>query len=196
MAVAAHMNETVIIKKIKELRASRKLSLDKLAGLTGFTKGYLSRIENSDKAPPIYTLSRISQALGVDIAQFFSDNEHAPQEQNYSISRRGERVRVGGRGTPYGYDYEAVAPDKAGKNMEPYVVTIDFKTKTEFRHEGEELLFVLEGKLEFFLNKERFVLEQGDSIYFDAHLPHSGRSLGEKNAKMLIVVYSYKRMLL
>jgi len=49
--------------------------------------------------------------------------------------------------------------------------------------------------LEFFLNKERFVLKQGDSIYFDAHLPHSGRSLGEKNAKMLIVVYSYKRML-
>jgi transcriptional regulator with XRE-family HTH domain len=188
------MNETVIIKKIKEFRASQKLSLGKLADLTGFTKGYLSRIENSDKAPPIYTLSRISQALGVDITRFFSDNERAPQSKDYSISRRDERVRVGGRGTPYGYNYEALTPNKAGKNMEPYVVTVDFETRAEFRHEGEELLFVLDGKIEFFLNKERFVLKQGDSIYFDSHLPHSGRSLGKKNAKLLIVVYSYKRM--
>jgi transcriptional regulator with XRE-family HTH domain len=51
------MNETAIIKKIRELRASRKLSLEKLAELTGLTKGYLSRIEHSDKAPPIYTLN-------------------------------------------------------------------------------------------------------------------------------------------
>jgi transcriptional regulator with XRE-family HTH domain len=187
------MNETVIIKKIKELRASRKLSLEKLAELTGFTKGYLSRIENSDKAPPIYTLSRISQALGVDIAQFFSDNEHAPQLKDYSVSRRDERVKVGGRGT-YGYDYEALAPNKAGKNMEPYVVAVGFEPKTEFQHDGEELVFVLEGKIEFFLNKESLILEQGDSVYFDSHLPHSGRSLGKKHAKLLIVIYSYKRM--
>jgi len=189
------MNEIVIIKKIRELRKSRNLSLEKLAELTGLTKGYLSRIEHSDKAPPIYTLSRITQALGVDIAQFFFDDEHKPRSSDYSVSRWDERTRVGGRGTPYGYDYEAVAPDKAGKNMEPYVITLNFEEKAEFRHEGEELVFVLEGELEFFLNKERFVLKQGDSIYFDAHLPHSGRSLGEKNAKMLIVVYSYKRML-
>ncbi len=188
------MNETAIIKKIKELRTSRNLSLEKLAELTGFTKGYLSRIENADKAPPIYTLSRISQALGVDIAQFFSDNEHVPQSKDYTISRRDERVRVGGRGTLYGYNYEALAPNKAGKNMEPYVVSVDYKTKTEFEHEGEELAFVLEGEIEFFLNKEKFILKEGDAIYFDSHFPHSGRSLGKKNAKMLIVIYSYKRM--
>ncbi len=188
------MNEKVIIDKIKKLRTSRKLSLEKLAQLTGFTKGYHSRIEHSDKAPPIYTLSRISQALGVDIAQFFSDDEHAPQSKKHSVSRRDERVKVGGRGTPYGYDYEALALDKAGKNMEPYVVTIGSVAKTEFGHEGEELLFVLEGEMEFFLNKERFVLKQGDSIYFDSHLPHSGRSLNKESAKMLIVIYSYKRI--
>jgi transcriptional regulator with XRE-family HTH domain len=188
------MNEAVIAKKIKRLRTFRNLSLEKLAELTGLTKGYLSRIENSDKAPPIYTLSRISQALGVDMAQFFTDDNHGPQLNDYSINRRNERVRVGGRGTPYGYDYEALAFDKAGKNMEAYVVTVSFEAKAEFRHEGEELLFVLEGEMEFILNNERFVLEQGDSVYFDAYLPHSGRSLGKKNAKMLIVIYSYKRV--
>ncbi len=80
------MNEKVIIDKIKKLRTSRKLSLRKLAELPEFTKWYLSRIEHSDKAPPIYTLTRISQALGVDIAQFFSDDEHAPQSREHSVT--------------------------------------------------------------------------------------------------------------
>ncbi len=188
------MNETVITKKIKELRTSRNLSLEKLAELTGFTKGYLSRIENSDKAPPIYTLSRISQALGVDITLFFSDNPDTPRLQHYSITRRDERLEVGGRGTRYGYNYEALAFNKAGKNMEPYVVTVDFERKADFQHEGEEMLFILEGEIEFVLNEESFVLKQGDTIYFDSSLPHSGRSLGEKKAKMLLVIYSYKRI--
>jgi len=187
------MNETVIAKKIKGLRTSKKLSLDRLADMTGLTKGYLSRIEHSEKAPPIYTLSRISQALGVDIAQFFMENNQGPQLKDYSISRKDERIKVGGRGTGYGYDFEALALDKAGKNMEAYVVTVAYEAKAEFRHEGEELLFMLEGRLEFFLNNERFLLGEGDSIYFDAHLPHSGKSLGKRKAKMLIVIYSYRR---
>ncbi len=44
------------------------------------------------------------------------------------------------------------------------------------------------------MNREKLVLKQGDSIYFDSHLPHSGRSLGKKSAKMLIVIYSYRRI--
>lgn len=191
---AVTMNEAIIIKKIKELRSARNLSLEKLAELTGFTKGYLSRIENSRKAPPIYTLSRISQALDVDIALFFSDNADAPGPRHYSITRRDERAKVGGRGSRYGYDYEALAPNKAGKNMEPYVVGVEFERKGDFQHEGEELLFILEGEIEFYLNGENFILKQGDSIYFDSSLPHSGRSLGDKHAKLLIVIYSYKRM--
>jgi quercetin dioxygenase-like cupin family protein len=100
--------------------------------------------------------------------------------------------------TPYGYIFEDLAPAKKGKNMEPFIVTVGFDRKIdvqkEFRHDGEEFIYVLEGRLEFFFEGENFILEKGDSAYFDADRPHSGRSLGTNEAKILIVMYSYKRM--
>ena len=188
------MDERLIVKKIKEFRLNRNISLDKLANLTGLTKGYLSRIENSTKAPPISTLAKISQGLGVDITQFFSNNMSSSQPVDISIIKKNERLEVGGRGTPYGYIYEALAHKKPGKNMDPYIITIGFDRTADFQHEGEEFLFVLEGKLEHFYKGESYILEEGDSIYFDANIPHSGRSLGNKEAKLLMVIYSYKRI--
>ena len=188
------VDERRIVEKIREYRLNRGLSLEKLAELTGLTKGYLSRIENSTKAPPIFTLARISQALGVDIASFFSDDHVDAEPVEICVTKKSQRLKVGGRGTPYGYVYEALAHKKRGKNMEPYVVTVDFDRKVDFQHEGEEFLYVLEGKLEFFFKNNSYILEEGDSVYFDANFPHSGRSLGNKKAKMLIVIYSYKRM--
>jgi transcriptional regulator with XRE-family HTH domain len=188
------LDERLIVKKIKEFRLSRNISLDKLANLTGLTKGYLSRIENSAKSPPVSTLAKISQGLGVDITQFFFDNLSSPQPVDISIVKRNERLEVGGRGTPYGYIYEALAHKKPGKNMEPYIITIGSDRTADFQHEGEEFLFVIEGRLEHFYKGERYILEEGDSVYFDANIPHSGRSLGNKKAKLLMVIYSYKRI--
>jgi transcriptional regulator with XRE-family HTH domain len=187
------MDESLVIKKIKDFRLAKGLSLERLAELTGLTKGYLSRIENSEKAPPLSTLSRISLALEEDITRFFKDDLSSSHKE-YAVTRSDERTRTGGRGTPYGYEYEALALDKVGKNMEPYVVTVDYESTTEFQHEGEELIFILEGKIEFFLNGENHVLSKGDSIYFDSGLSHSGRSLGNEKAKMLVVTYSYRRV--
>ena len=82
--------------------------------------------------------------------------------------------------------------------MEPFIVTVSFNNEIDkeidFRHEGEEFNYVLEGRLEFFYEGKSYcVLEAGDHIYFDSARPHSARSLGEKEAKVLIVIYSYKR---
>lgn len=187
------MDETLVIKKIKNFRLAKGLSLQRLAELAGLTKGYLSRIENSEKAPPLSTLSRISMALDVDITRFFKDDPSSSHKE-YAVTRSDERTRAGGRGTPYGYEYEALALDKVGKNMEPYVVTVDYASTAEFQHEGEELIFILDGTIEFSLNGESHLLSKGDSIYFDSGLRHSGRSLGNERAKMLVVTYSYRRI--
>jgi transcriptional regulator with XRE-family HTH domain len=187
------MDETLVTKKMKDFRLAKGLSLERLAELAGLTKGYLSRIENSEKAPPLSTLSRISMALDVDITRFFKDGPSS-SDKVYALTKCGERTRIGGRGTPYGYEYEALALDKMGKNMEPYVVTVDHESIAEFQHEGEELIFILDGTIEFFLNGETFLLSKGDSIYFDSGLRHSGRSLGDEKAKMLVITYSYRRI--
>jgi transcriptional regulator with XRE-family HTH domain len=175
---------------------SKELSLEKLASLTGLTKGYLSRIENSPKPPPIFTLSKISAALGVDLPTLLSDSDTSvlPESMEITVTRNSEHVITDGRGTPYGYVYEAIAQKKLGKNMEPFLVTDSFEPRADFQHEGEEFLYILEGKLEFFFKGKSYILEKGDSVYFDSAFPHGGKSIGEVPAKILIVIYSYKRI--
>ena len=81
------MNEKRIGHRIKKLRLSKKMTLESLAKSTGFTTGYLSRIENSENAPPISTLSKIAQALEVDISfLLYEDKTNNPR--NMIITRK------------------------------------------------------------------------------------------------------------
>jgi quercetin dioxygenase-like cupin family protein len=54
-------------------------------------------------------------------------------------------------------------------------------------------MYVLEGKHELIYNGNRYLMEKGDSVYFDAGVPHTGKSLGKKKAKLLAVMYNYRR---
>jgi transcriptional regulator with XRE-family HTH domain len=192
------MDESVISKRLKQLRKQNNLKLAEVAERTGLTKGYLSRIENSKNPPPISTLGRIAEALGVDITDLLPKVGGPVQDQELAISRKNQRKEIDKGGTPYGYIYEGLALEKKGKNMEPLLVSVGFDQKvdiqTDFRHQGEEFIFVLEGRMEFFFKGKSYILEQGDSAYFDADIPHSGRSLGKRKAKILIVIYAYKRV--
>ena len=190
MASKVHL----INHNIRELRKRRKLSLSKLAELTGLTKGYLSRIETSPKPPPIYTLSRICAALGIDIPRLLSrDGVSSLETVELAVTRADEHVITNGRGTTYGYIYEGLAINKSGKNMEPFLVTVGPKKKCLFQHEGEEFIYVLEGEIEFYFKDQTLILRKGDCVYFDSVWPHGGKSLGKSPAKMLVIIYSYKR---
>jgi transcriptional regulator with XRE-family HTH domain len=185
------MEERLIVDRIKRLRLSKKITLESLAKMTGFTTGYISRIENSDSAPPISTLSKIAQALEVDISFLLSESK-VDNPQNMVIVKKGDPKELIDRAS-YGYQYEALAEKKVGKNMEPYILHPDFEYSTVFQHEGEEFFYVLEGLIEFIYGDEKYILETGDCMYFDAHIPHAGVSKGDKKAKVLIIIYSYKR---
>ena len=191
------MDSDTIPQKLRALRKSRNLSLSELAEQTGLTKGYLSRIENSSNPPPISTLGKIATALGADITDLFPKIVEPAHNHELVISRNLQGTASDGLGTSYGYYYENLALEKKGKNMEPFIVTVGFdhpvNIQTDFCHQGEEFLYVLEGTMEFFFKGQSYVLEQGDSVYFDADVPHSGKSVGDKEAKLLIVIYSYKR---
>jgi transcriptional regulator with XRE-family HTH domain len=186
------MDEKKIGERINKLRLNKKMTLESLANVTGFTSGYLSRIENSENAPPISTLSKIGQALEVDIS-FLLFEYPADSQRNMVIVRKDDPKELVDRKASFGYRYEALADKKVGKNMEPYILYPDFEYSTIFQHEGEEFFYILEGRVEFVYGDVRYVLETGDSMYFDAHIPHSGISLGDQKAKILIIIYSYKR---
>lgn len=174
---------------LKALRAARGVTLDQLAAATGLTKGYLSKIQNSRKLPPIATLSRIAQALGTGIGSFFGDI--LKQGEGASVVRKGERLPVVRGGTAFGYDYVSLAHDRLVKRMEPFVFTFPSKIDRHvfFDHGGEEFVFILSGRVIFQVGDERWALVKGDSIYFDAAIPHRGWSVG-RDATALVVIHA------
>jgi transcriptional regulator with XRE-family HTH domain len=184
----AQATETVIGDHIAQMRTQLGLTLDQLATATGFTKSYLSKIENSKKVPPIGTLSRIARALKTDITEILrtQENGHA-----FCVVRVKDRQPVVRGGTAFGYDYQSLAHTRAHKRMEPFLFTFpsEIDKYVFFEHEGEEFIFVLSGKVEWQAGGEKVILQPGDSIYFDSRLPHRGRALGGE-ATALVVAYS------
>ncbi len=186
------MDEKQIAKNIKKIRLDSKLSQERLAELSGLTKGYISKIEKSDKAPPFSTLNKIASALNVDVAVLTAEDLDLPEHMNLCIVRKGKGKKISSVNLE-GYHYETLAYKKSGKNMEPFIIMPALDEEAVFSHEGEEFMYVLEGKHEFVYDKKKYMLKEGDSIYFDSIIPHTGRSIGKKRAKILAVMYSYKR---
>jgi transcriptional regulator with XRE-family HTH domain len=188
-------DEKKIAERIKSFRLKSGMTLDQLASITGLTKGYLSRIENSEKSPPISTLSKIASAFHSEIISFLTDDDETQKDANLDIVRAGGRKVVVSKDASAGYIYESLAYRMPGKNMEPMLITLDDRSpKRRFQHEGEEFIFILEGRMEFFYEGKSHILETGDSAYFNGAIPHSGRSLGKGKALFLCVIYSYRRV--
>jgi transcriptional regulator with XRE-family HTH domain len=183
--------ETQIGIRLKSLRKARRVTLDNLASQTGFTKGYLSKIENNKKLPPIETLSKIAKALNSDISYFFQRDENTDLPHDaYSVVREGERKNVVRGGSSFGYDYESLAYKKITKSLEPFIFTFpeELTTDSFFSHEGEEMVFVLNGKVEFEIEGTKVLLSPGDCLYMDSIMRHRGRAV-DGEAKALVVIY-------
>lgn len=187
------MDERSIAIRIKKFRKRKGLTLQKLADSTGYTKSYLSQIEHSKKAPPIGTLTKIAKALGVDPIVILTGEDEPRKSANYSLVRKNERQEITHVATKFGYVYETLAHKKTGKAFESYILTVPFERTAIFMHEGEELFFMLEGSATFFYGEERINLEEGDCIHFNAAIPHSGYSTGDKKGKALCIIYSPKK---
>lgn len=188
------MDEKQIAKNIKKIRLDANMSQERLAELSGLTKGYISKIEKSDTAPPLSTLSKIANALNVDVTILTAGELELPGDIDLCIVRKGAGKKISSA-TLEGYHYEALAHEKSGKNMEPFLLMPAFDERAIFSHDGEEFMYILEGVHEFIYDNKKYILNEGDSIYFDSRIPHTGRSIGRKRAKILAVMYSYKRNL-
>jgi len=181
--------EAEIGKRIKSFRTQKQITLEGLAQRTGFTKGYLSKVEKSKKSPPVSTLGIIARALGVTISALLG--EEAPRTF-FCLVRKDERPLIARNGTAFGYAYEAMAYRFPYKTMEPFLLTLPVKPKkrTLYQHEGEEILFVIQGTMKFFHGNEEYIVDEGDCIYFDSGIPHWGESVGPEEVKCFMVIWN------
>lgn len=180
---------------IRQFREASGITLQELAERTGFSAALLSQIENRMVSPPLGTLVKIANAFDTTVSAFIGGKE----EREFSIVRKEDRTtvsRVGLKdgGRP-GYTYEALGVGKAGRRMEPFLVSLKpliDRNVARSSHEGEEFLFVLSGKVEVFLDRYSDVLSEGDSIYYNSTIPHHVHSTEEKEALILAVIYQGK----
>ena len=134
-------------------------------------------------------IERIAHALGTGIGNFFGGRTQA--RESASLVRKSERLPIVRGGSAFGYDYESLAHQRLAKRMDPFIFTFPSKIDRHvyFEHEGEEFVFVLSGKVVFQVGDQRWTLQEGDSLYFDAAVPHRGWSEG-REARALVVMHS------
>jgi transcriptional regulator with XRE-family HTH domain len=181
--------ESDIGPHIRKIRKSKKLTLDELADKCRISKGYLSKLENSDKAPPVSTLINIAKGLDITISDIFGESK---ENKSFSLVKKNERQFMAHNGTIFGYSYETLAHNYPNKKMEPYILTIPAQNSNMglFQHNGEEMLMVLKGKFTFRHGEEEYSLEEGDCVYFDSGIPHQPVLPVEKEVKCLIVIFT------
>jgi len=182
----------LIGRKISALRELKKIETEDLAHKTGLSVKQLNSIESGTSIPSLGVLIRVTRALGIRIGTLLDDtikegpaiirsNEHR-STLSFSTSENENREHL---------TFFSLAPNKAGRHMEPFIIDIipNQKSKpSKSAHEGEEFIYVLEGMVTIHYGNDIFILESGDSIYLDSVVSHLVTTDTNK-ARILGIVY-------
>ena len=170
-------------KKIKELRNNRKMTLKDLSELTNLSTGFLSQLERGLTSVATDSLANIAEALEVDLSYFIR-----PQRNRSYIVRNYEKevFRVENRFIQY--HLSSGVQDKA---MMPRIIELlpinSDENISQYPHEGEEFVYVLEGTLTLFINNQQYELFPGDSAHYSSQLTHNWANYTNKLTRLLVV---------
>jgi transcriptional regulator with XRE-family HTH domain len=173
-------------EKLRALRWQKKMGLVEMARFCGISPALLSKIERQRVVPTLSTLSKIANACGTDLNHFFP----RPLKIWPTITRKGERLRFPEtpKSKSVAYIFECLNFHAAEPKVNCYLA--EFSSPESVRphlHNGVEFLHVLTGKLHISFSREDHILESGDSIYFDANLPHAYLRVGNTRCKALVM---------
>ena len=184
---------TVVGSKIKGIRESKSLSVEEIAERSGLSVEQVNSIENDENLPSLGPLIKIARALGVRLGTFLDDSDALgpvvcrAEEHNNSISFSNDASDA-----RKNMEYFSLAKQKAGRHMEPFIIDIQASEEKDFKlsaHEGEEFIFVLSSELEIEYGKDKYLLKEGDSIYYDSIVKHHVHGVAGKAARILALVY-------
>lgn len=181
-------------EKIREVRGAKKVSLEDLAIRADLDVELIQKIEGDEVIPSLGPLIKIARSLGVRLGTFLDDNDQlGPVIVRAGKESEGVRFISQSTNSREHLNFFSLAADKAGRHMEPFIVEIEPSKQTDYKlssHEGEEFIYVLDGKVEINYGKEIFVLEKGDSIYLDSIVSHHVHAADDQVARILAVVYA------
>ncbi len=167
--------------RIHEFRSERGLTLAELATRVGVTRSFLSSVERGIAYPSIMVLRSIAAALEVPVFLLFTG-----RESNGIVVRKRQRKMIRHPNAPY--SYELVSPDVQHR-MEMIIMRLKPGADPPARsHEGEECALVLKGHVILNVGGIDYELKEGDSIYYNAGLPHSPRVIGTEEAEVISAI--------
>jgi len=180
------MVKKLIGKKLKATRLRNDMTIQELAEDSGVSSNMISRIERGLTIPSVDILMKLANAFGMSINYFVEEAEkgvtivHTRQGQGEPIFFFEDKHQI-----------ISLTQGIRDPNFTVFYDTLEVGCSSGdggMVHTGEEFALVMEGHMEFFINNERFELEQGDSIVFKASLPHRWRNLSDGQTKVLWVV--------
>ena len=182
--------EAAIGRQVRALRKRQGLTGQELAAQTGLSVGMLSKIENGGISPSLATLQMLANALRIPLVQLFAGYE---EPRGAMHVKAGEGVEIARAGTRAGHQYNLlghIGSNASGVVVEPYLITLTTESDRfpTFQHEGIELLYMLEGVVDYRHGDRMYRLEPGDSLLFDADSPHGPERLVQLPARYISVI--------
>ncbi len=169
-----------VAQELLQLRQDHRLTLAEAAQKTGLSVSFLCSLEHGYSKPSIATLQKLARLYETNVLSFFADKD----DSRRLVRTCDRKVLIPNPGV----QMELLAFGK--KAMEPHLFRIapGADSGGSYSHEGEEFIYVLQGKLEMWIDGiEHYVLETGDSLYFDSTAAHRWQSLSEKETLLLWV---------
>lgn len=182
--------EVAIGREVRAYRHQQGITVADLSKQTGLSIGMLSKIENGNTSPSLTTLQTLAEALSVPLTAFFRGFE----EQRTAIhTKAGQGVETERQGTRAGHHYNLlghIGSNASGVMVEPYLITLTEESDRfpTFQHDGIELIFMLDGAVDYRHGDAVYELRPGDTLFFDADAPHGPEVLVSLPARYLSVI--------
>jgi transcriptional regulator with XRE-family HTH domain len=169
--------EVAIGRQVRAFRNQLNMTVAEVAKQAGLSPGMLSKIENGHTSPSLATLSAVSRALNVPVTSLFRKYD---QERDCTFVKAGEGLTIERRGTRAGHQYQLLG-HTIGKqvSVEPYLITLTEQSEIFplFQHNGVEFIYMLGGEVVYRHGDKVYRLAPGDSLFFDADVPHGPEEL-------------------
>jgi len=179
--------ETDLGRRIKRIRLSKGMTLMDVAKAVGCSVGLLSQIETGKVSPSLKTLFGIAACLRVPVGSLFDESLRREKPVFIKASERSKEATIF-----EGLNVENIVASDVGTDGEVKVVwaTLEAGASTgeiPHTHPGKEIGIILKGKAEVVIGEERYQLGPGDSIYFQADIPHTWRNVGDEQVESIWV---------
>ena len=176
--------ESCLGRCLRELREERGFSLRALAEESSLSVNTISLIENGKSTPSVTTLQKISIALQVPIVAFFHSEQDGPKVIHTKAGQRGQVPVENGH-------LEDLGQELSVGSFKPFLVTLAPESNSGIDpliHTGYEFVYCLNGRIAYLVENRRYLLEPGDSLFFEAHLPHCWQNLSPEPSQKILVL--------